>query len=206
MTEANKAHIVQGFEHEATELRRAAQAAQAAGAPPLGDWTPREVLAHIAFWAVQATQHFRLRLPPLDYGDAAKWGPELFGTFSAAFAHLAGPGQTADQAAEVGWREVANAGVSLPLPAQMTPESHMRVDEAFNAGAVALVRDQPFERVLHLTERAHADFHLMLVESPPSEYATDGHLYRRMLLVIEHHVDHRRQLEAQLATVISPRA
>jgi hypothetical protein len=147
---------------------------------------------------VQAVQHFRLRLPPLDYGHAALWGPELRGTFGMAFARLARSDQTPDEAAAIGWREVAGAGVSLPLSVRVTPELHMKVDEAFNAGAVALVRDQSFQGVLHLTERAHAAFLELLVESPPSEYRSDSHLYGRMLLVVRHHAEHRSHLETQL--------
>jgi hypothetical protein len=204
VTDANKAYILREFEREASGLRRAAEAVHAAGAPPIGQWGPREVLAHITLWAVQATQHFRLGLPPLDYGDPGRWGPELFGTFDAAFARLVGPDQSREEAREVGWRAVAAAGVSLPLSVPETAELHMKVDEAFNDGAVALVRDQSFDRVLQITEGAHADFRRLLEERPADGYAPDGHLYRRMVLVIQHHVDHRTELEAHLANVAAP--
>ncbi len=155
---------------------------------------------------MQAKEHFRLRLPPLDYGDPSLWGPELVGTFSAAFVHLAGPAQSPDEAKDVGWRAVADADVSFPLSLPMTPELHPRVDEAFNAGAVALVRDQSFDRVLGLTERAHDDFRRLLANTPARDYRDDAYLYRRMVLVIEHHVDHRSQLETELARLGAPLA
>lgn len=206
MTDTDKAYILREFERQASALRQAAEAVNGAVVAAGTGWGPREVLAHITFWAVQAMEHFRLSLPPLDYGDASIWGQELFGTFTAAFVHLAPPGQSPDDAREVGWRAVADAGVSLPLSVPATPELHMKVDDAFNAGAVVLVRDQSFERVLGLSERAHADFHRLLEELPASDYGKDGYLYRRMVAVIEHHVEHRGQLEAELAQLTAPSA
>jgi hypothetical protein len=203
VTDTNKVYILREFQRQASGLRKAAEAVNKAVVAE-NEWGPREVLAHITFWAVQATEQFRLHLPPLDYGDASLWGPELVGTFSAAFVHLAGPGLSPDDSKEAGWRAVAEAGVSLPLSVPLTPELHTKVDEAFNAGAVALVRGQSFGTVLGLTERAHQSFYRLLAETPVSDYSSDGYLYRRMVLVIEHHDVHRSQLEAELAQLRAP--
>jgi hypothetical protein len=72
------------------------------------------------------------------------------------------------------------------------------VDDAFNAAAVELAGDQTFHTVLHLTERAHANLFQLLGQYPASDYRLDGHLCRRMVLILEHHAEHRVHLEAQL--------
>ncbi len=198
MNDANKTPILREFQSAATGLRRAAQMVATLGVVETG-WGPREVLAHIILWAVQATEHFRLHLPPLDYGDARIWGAELFGTFNAAFAYLAGPVQGPELAQQLGWHMVARAGIALPLTVRDTAEQHMRVDDAFNAAAVELVRGRPFHDILQMTEAAHANMLQLLAERPASDYEPGAHLYRRMALVITHHAEHRTQLEAQLA-------
>jgi hypothetical protein len=101
VTEVHKAYILREFQREASGLRRAAQAVDALRVVE-ARWGPREVLAHIALWAVQATEHFRLHLPPLDYGDHRIWRSELFGTFNTAFAYLASPEQSEEAAQHLG--------------------------------------------------------------------------------------------------------
>jgi hypothetical protein len=159
-----------------------------------GGWGPREVLAHITLWAVQATEHLRLHLPPQDYGNDRIWRAAMFGTFNTAFEYLSD--QSAEAARRSGWEAVARAGVVLPLSTEDTPEEHLRVDDAFNAAAVELVRSRPFQDVLRLTERAHERLLRVLEEAPSEEYANDGQLYLRLLRIIQHHGEHRKELEA----------
>jgi hypothetical protein len=163
----------------------------------VGEWGPREVLAHVTLWAVQATEHFRLHLPPLDYGNASIWRPDMFGTFNTAFEHLSD--QTAATARQTGWDVVAGAGVVVPLAAEETPEEHLRVDEAFNRAAVELVRGRTFEDVRRLTEGAHDSLLQFLERAPVEEYGRDHHLYLRLRLIVQHHVEHRTELERQVA-------
>jgi len=99
-----------------------------------------------------------------------------------------------DVASQAGWEAVASSGVVLPLPVEDTPDQHMRVDDAFNAAAVALVRNRPFDDVLHLTERTHANLIELLEKCPVDSYGDNSYLYRRMVLVVAHHVEHRVQL------------
>jgi hypothetical protein len=198
VSDADRARLLRQFRAEAAGLREAARVVDAllVRGP---DWQPREVLAHIALWATQATEHFRLHLPPVDYGDGRTWGPELIGTFSTAFRCLAPPDLSEETVQRSGWGAVARSGVALPLATPDTPETHRRVDDAFNLAAVELVRDRPFPEVLRLTEEAHANLLRFLEQAPAEEYAPDRYLYRRLVLVIAHHAEHRTQLEAQVA-------
>ena len=91
---------------------------------------------------------------------------------------------------------MARAGVVLPLSTEDTPEEHLRVDDAFNAAAVELIRCRPFQDVLRLTERAHERLLQVLEETPAVEYANDGQLYLRLMRIVQHHAEHRRELEA----------
>src|SRR5215471_4852522 len=97
--------------------RRLRQAAQAATTSRAGQaaWGPRDVLAHITLWAVQAAHHFARRLPPLDYGADGGWSPEMADTFDRVFEMLAGPGTRTDRARAEGWEVVARQGITLPL-------------------------------------------------------------------------------------------
>ncbi len=203
MRESDKTHVLRQFESEASGLREAAEAVDALRAVSTA-WGPREVLAHIALWAIQATEHFRLGLPLLDYGDTIGWRPALIGTFNTAFAVLAGSTRSPEAAQQVGWEAVTKSGVTLPLAVADTPEQHLRVDDAFNAAAVELVRDRPFDDILRLTEEAHANLLRLLEQRPADEYVPGAHLYQRMLLVIAHHAEHRAQLEAQLPEATAP--
>jgi hypothetical protein len=191
-----RAGLLQEFRTEAKRLREAAAALDALHVAT-GDWGPREVLAHITLWAVQAAEHFRLHLPPLHYGNSRIWDAAMFGTFDTAFERLSD--RAADAARRSGWEVVARSGVALPLATKETPAEHLRVDEAFNAAAVELVRDRPFEDVLQLTEEAHGDLLKILEQAPAQEYGHDRHLYRRLLLIVQHHVEHRAELERQVA-------
>ena len=203
MGESEKTYILRQFESEASGLRRAAVAVDALQAVSSA-WGSREVLAHIALWAIQATEHFRLGLPPLDYGDSRGWQPALIGTFNTAFAVLAASTRSPEAGQQVGWEAVTRSGVTLPLAVADTPEQHLRVDEAFNAAAVELVRDRPFDDIMRLTEEAHANLLRLLEQRPADEYMSGTHLYQRMLLVIAHHAEHRAQLEAQVAGATAP--
>jgi hypothetical protein len=199
--EVDKPSLLRGFREEAAGLRKAAAALDVL-LPVESGWGPREVLAHIALWAVQAAEHFRLHLPPQDYGNGRIWRTAMFGTFNTAFEYLSD--QSAEAARRSGWEAVARAGVVLPLTTEDTPDKHLRVDDAFNAAAVELVRGRPFQDVLRLTERAHERLLRVLEEAPSEEYANDGQLYLRLLRIIQHHAGHRRHLERQVVGVSAP--
>lgn len=201
MSEATKERVLQELEQEAAGLRQAAKTVQSLTAAE-GNWGPREILAHVVLWAIQAMEHFRLSLPPLDYGDRENWTPELVGTFNAAFEQLAGSTLSPGAAHQKGWRAVVRS-VTLPLPVKDTPREHMRVDDAFNAAAVELVHDRPFNEVLRLTEETHHRFLSLLAQRSASDYADDSDLFQRVRLVITHHDEHRSELEALAAQAMA---
>ncbi|MGH7868343.1 MAG: hypothetical protein ACREP9_12145 [Candidatus Dormibacteraceae bacterium] len=186
---AEKRNVLAEFESAAARLRAAARATYQRGrvpSQPSSDWSAREVLAHIALWAIQATQHFSQNLPPVDYGNTKQW-PALRETFDHAFEFLIQPDQAIP---EIGWSAVTRAGVTLPLPHPDSPVEHAWVDDAFNAAAIALVEWQSFAAVLDKTEFAHRKLAELLRLKSSADFAPNSYLYRRMKLVIAHHEEH----------------
>jgi hypothetical protein len=194
MTEARKAAALDDLQWVASRLRGAANSADAHRLMPKV-WGPREVLAHIALWAVQATQHFACRLPPLNYGIGGHWGTEIAETFDAAFATLAAPGIGTEDASSQGWATLVREGVTLPLLVEETDELHERVDDAFNAAAAQLVKDLPFAVVLSKAEQAHSNLFRLLSDWPVTDYEPGNPNYERLLRIIAHHRLHLNQLE-----------
>ncbi len=194
VAQRTKSVVLRDFQHAADRLRQAAQDANTHETAPSA-WGPREVLAHITLWAIQAAEHFAHRLPPLDYGAEGQWGPEAVGTFNTVFETLAGPGMSPDRARQMGWDAVARAGLTLPLAVPEDDELHARADDAFNTAAVELVKDTPFEVVLAKTEQAHSRLYCILDEHPSTTFVRGDPTYERLLLIIAHHNEHTRELE-----------
>ena len=184
-------------------LRSTAQTAESNSVHYTASWGPREVLAHIALWAIQASENFQRDLPPLSY-SRGHWGSDQARTFDLAFATLGGPTMRRDDAIRIGWDAVQAAGITLPLLGDETPEQHASVDDAFNAAAVDLVRGRTFSDVLELTRRSHENLWGLLQRRPAREYAPGHQLHDRVRLIIAHHNEHSAELERMLATVASP--
>ena len=200
MTDPAKESCLAALEDAFKRLRSSAQAAEANGLPHLASWGPREVLAHIALWAIQASEHFHRDLPPLNYGTGGHWGPDQARTFDLAFAALGDPALPTDDAIRIGWDAVRAAGVTLPVLGDETPEQHASVDDAFNAAAVELVGGRNFSDVLELTRRSHENLLELLQGRPAHEYAPGQHLYERVCLITAHHDEHSAEFERMLAT------
>ena len=196
MSETAKADALRDFQRAAERLRHAAESAHAQQTSSI-PWGPREVLAHITLWAVQAAEHFAHGLAPLNYGADGQWGPAMADTFNVVFETLAGPGVSPEDARVAGWAAVEQEGFKLPLAVPESDELHARVDDAFNAAAVGLVKKTPFEVVLRKTESAHAELYRRLCERLASEPLPGSPTYRRLLLIIAHHELHSEELERQ---------
>jgi hypothetical protein len=50
-----------------------------------------------------------------------------------------------------------------------------------------------------LTEEAHENLLRFLEQAPVEEYEHDRYLYLRLRLIVQHHVEHRTELERQVA-------
>jgi periplasmic divalent cation tolerance protein len=113
----------------------------------IGEWRPREILAHIAGWAAQATTQLPQvisGLPPINYASEAQ---------------------------------------------------HSGLDDASNAAFIALIGNQTFEEIVHITHQTHLRFVEMLYAQDEGIFLPGNYVYERMKRIIAHHHQHAQELE-----------
>ena len=148
-TEKMKAQLIHDFNEAYEKLIHAATTAAKQGIKAQeGAWGPREILAHIAAWAVFTTQQIPqivAGLPPMNYDSDIQ---------------------------------------------------HTTIDDDFNVAMIAILGDQSFEQIVHITHKTHQKFVQMLIGLDYDIFVPSNYVYERMRRVIDHHIQHAQELEA----------